>query len=64
MFSAPLSAYHAGAALAAFKKVEQSPELVEKLHKNVDYFRDQIEKIAWCKDMNPLMRAEVYGTRG
>ena len=40
MFSAPLSAYHAGAALAAFKKVEENPEIVERLHNNVDYFRE------------------------
>jgi len=38
--------------------------LVEKLHNNVDYFRDKINNIAWNKDMNPLMRAEVYGVRG
>jgi hypothetical protein len=28
MFSAPCSAYHAGAALASLKKIEKNPEIV------------------------------------
>ena len=35
MFSAPCSAYHAGAALAAMEKIMEKPEIVEQLHDKV-----------------------------
>jgi 7-keto-8-aminopelargonate synthetase-like enzyme len=64
MFSAPLSAYHAGAALEAFRKIQAHPEMVAKLHENVDYFRAKLASIPWKADMNPLMKMEVYGVPG
>lgn len=39
VFSAPLSAYHAGAAIKSFELIEENPQLVQKLQKNSDYLR-------------------------
>lgn len=47
MFSAPCSAYHAGAALACIEKIEKHPELVTKLHANATYFRNKLENVSW-----------------
>lgn len=62
MFSAPCSAYHAGAALKAFEKIARQPELVATLHAKVRYFRARLRAIEWdCED---LKRFEVYGVEG
>ena len=37
VFSAPLSAYHAGGALRSFEIIEQKPELVQRLQENSEY---------------------------
>jgi 7-keto-8-aminopelargonate synthetase-like enzyme len=39
VFSAPLSAYHAGAAAKALEIIEQEPERVQKLQNNAEYLR-------------------------
>jgi 8-amino-7-oxononanoate synthase len=45
VFSAPLSAYHCGAADKSFEIIEQEPERVEKLQKNAEYLRNKfVEK--------------------
>lgn len=44
VFSAPLSAYHAGAAMKAFEIIESEPERVEKLIKNGDYLRMKLKE--------------------
>jgi len=45
VFSAPLSAYHCGAADKAFEIIEKEPERVEKLQKNAEYLRNKfVEK--------------------
>jgi 7-keto-8-aminopelargonate synthetase-like enzyme len=41
VFSAPLSAYHCGAAQKAFEIIEAEPERVEKLQKNAEYLRNK-----------------------
>lgn len=43
VFSAPLSAYHAGAAIRAFEIIEENPNLIKKLHENSDYARKQFK---------------------
>ena len=44
VFSAPLSAYHAGGALKAFEIIEQEPERVSKLQQNGEYLRKELVK--------------------
>jgi 7-keto-8-aminopelargonate synthetase-like enzyme len=44
VFSAPLSAYHAGAADKAFEIIENEPERVEKLQKNSEYLRNKFRE--------------------
>lgn len=41
VFSAPLSAYHAGAADKAFEIIDQEPERVQKLQENSKYLREK-----------------------
>lgn len=41
VFSAPLSAYHAGAADKAFEIIDKEPERVQKLQENAKYLRDK-----------------------
>lgn len=41
VFSAPLSAYHAGAADKAFEIIDQEPERVRKLQENSQYLRNK-----------------------
>lgn len=42
VFSAPLSAYHCGAALRAFEIIETRPELSQKIQKNSEHFRKKL----------------------
>ncbi len=44
VFSAPLSAYHCGAAEKAFEIVEKEPERVVKLQKNAEYLRNKFRE--------------------
>jgi 7-keto-8-aminopelargonate synthetase-like enzyme len=44
VFSAPLSAYHAGAAHKAFEIIENEPERVEKLQENAEYLRNKFRE--------------------
>jgi len=44
VFSAPLSAYHAGAADKAFEIIENEPERVTKLQSNSEYLRDKFRE--------------------
>jgi 7-keto-8-aminopelargonate synthetase-like enzyme len=44
VFSAPLSAYHCGAAFKAFEIIENEPERVEKLQKNSEYLRNKFRE--------------------
>jgi 7-keto-8-aminopelargonate synthetase-like enzyme len=45
VFSAPLSAYHAGAALKAFEIIDSEPQIVTKCQENSEYFRKKfVEK--------------------
>jgi 7-keto-8-aminopelargonate synthetase-like enzyme len=44
VFSAPLSAYHAGAADKALEIIENHPELVTKLQENSTYLRDKFRE--------------------
>jgi len=44
VFSAPLSAYHCGAADKAFEIIENEPERVEKLQKNAEYLRNKFRE--------------------
>lgn len=44
VFSAPLSAYHAGAAIKSFEIIEAQPEKVEKLQKNSEYLRNKFRE--------------------
>jgi 7-keto-8-aminopelargonate synthetase-like enzyme len=44
VFSAPLSAYHAGAALKAFEIIENEPELVKRLQDNGEYLRKKFRE--------------------
>lgn len=44
VFSAPLSAYHAGAAMKSFEIIENHPEKVEKLQKNSEYLRTKFRE--------------------
>jgi 7-keto-8-aminopelargonate synthetase-like enzyme len=44
VFSAPLSAYHAGAADKALEIIENHPELVTKLQENSKYLRDKFRE--------------------
>ena len=37
VFSAPLSAYHAGGAIRSFEIIEENPEIVKKLQDNTEY---------------------------
>lgn len=43
VFSAPLSAYHAGAAYKALEIIEKTPEMIQKLHDNAVYFRKKFK---------------------
>ena len=38
--------------------------MVQKLHENVDYFRDKLAAIQWKEGMIPAWKMEVYGARG
>jgi len=44
VFSAPLSAYHAGAADKALEIIENTPELVTKLQENSTYLRNKFRE--------------------
>lgn len=44
VFSAPLSAYHCGAADKSFEIIDSEPHLVQKLQENADYFRQKFVK--------------------
>lgn len=44
VFSAPLSAYHAGAADKSFEIIDKEPERVQKLQENADYLRNKFIK--------------------
>jgi 7-keto-8-aminopelargonate synthetase-like enzyme len=44
VFSAPLSAYHAGAADKSFEIITNEPHIVTKLQENADYFREKFIK--------------------
>lgn len=44
VFSAPLSAYHAGAADKALEIIENSPEIVTKLQENSSYLRNKFKE--------------------
>ncbi len=59
MFSAPCSAYHAGAAIKSFEKILAEPQRVRDLHQKVKYFRKKLAEVHWDKD--DLKRFEVYG---
>lgn len=62
MFSAPCSAYHAGAAIKSFEKIMAKPQMVADLHEKVRYFRNKLSQVHW--DVNDLKRFEVYGVEG
>lgn len=44
VFSAPLSAYHAGAAYKSFEIIENEPERVQQLQKNAEYMRNKFKE--------------------
>jgi len=44
VFSAPLSAYHAGAADKSFEIIDSEPHIVTRLQENADYFREKFIK--------------------
>ena len=44
VFSAPLSAYHCGAAQKAFEIIESEPERVSKLQSNAEYLRNKFRE--------------------
>ena len=44
VFSAPLSAYHCGAASKAFEIIENEPERVAKLQSNAEYLRNKFKE--------------------
>jgi len=44
VFSAPLSAYHCGAALKSFEIIVNEPERVKKLQENGDYLRKKLKE--------------------
>lgn len=61
MFSAPCSAYHAGAALAAMRKIISTPKLVEDLHSKTLYFRKKLAEVNWSEGLDENAKFEVYG---
>jgi len=61
MFSAPLSAYHAGAALAALKKLEAKPSMVKTLQENARYFRHKLSTAEWNPSTPEHLKYRVYG---
>ena len=63
MFSAPLSAYHIGAARRALQELREKPEMVEQLQANAAYFFDSL-KVLEAKTRGKKNQVVIDGVRG
>mmetsp|Transcript_32814 Transcript_32814/g.37212 ORF Transcript_32814/g.37212 Transcript_32814/m.37212 type:complete len:478 (-) Transcript_32814:439-1872(-) len=61
MFSAPLSVYHAAAALASLRKLEKDPSIVQNLQEMAIYFRNKLNTAEWDPSTPEHLKFSVYG---
>lgn len=61
VFSAPLSAYHAGAVLKALEIIKSNPELVIKVQHNSKELRRLLETAQWPSEFSHDLKFELEG---
>lgn len=61
VFSAPLSAYHAGGVLRALEIIESSPQLIAKVQKNSKELRRLLESVQWPVGTAETLKFELEG---
>lgn len=61
VFSAPCSAYHAGAALKCLEIITEKPEIVDTLHEKTLYFRNKVRNVQWDPSTPDEQKFMLYG---
>ena len=64
MFSAPLSAYHCAGALKSLEKLIANPQLVTKVHENLEYLTYRLKNAEWTPGFQDKYKYIVGGVSG